>query len=106
MPVGIIIVTHGDIGEELLKTARSTLGGTLPLKCRALSVSPTCDPDKQHEKAQAMLASVNDGSGVLVLTDMYGSTPSNIANSFKQQDRRSSDCRCKFTNVYTHIKLP
>jgi len=32
-----------------------------------------------------MLASVNDGSGVLVLTDMYGSTPSNIANSFKQQ---------------------
>ena len=85
MPVGIIIVTHGDIGEELLKAARSTLGGTLPLKCRALSVSPTCNPDKQHEKAQAMLASVNDGSGVLVLTDMYGSTPSNIANSFKQQ---------------------
>ena len=85
MPVGILIVTHGEIGEELLRTAKSTLGGDLPLKCRALSVSPTCDPEQQHNKAQAMLTSVDDGSGVLVLTDMYGSTPSNIANSFKQQ---------------------
>ena len=83
MPVGILIITHGEIGEELLAAARSTLGGKLPLKCRALSVSPSCDPDSQHKKAQAMLASVNDGSGVLILTDMYGSTPSNIANGFK-----------------------
>jgi len=83
MPVGILIITHGEIGEELLATARSTLGGTLPLNCRALSVSPSCDPDSQHGKAQAMLASINDGSGVLILTDMYGSTPSNIANGFK-----------------------
>ncbi len=83
MPVGILIVTHGDIGEELLATARSTLGGTLPLKCRALSVSPNCCPDAQHKKARTMLDSVNDGSGVLILTDMYGSTPSNIANSFE-----------------------
>jgi PTS system ascorbate-specific IIA component len=84
MPVGILIITHGEIGEELLTTAKSTLGGTLPLNCRALSVSPNCDPDSQHRKAEAMLASVNDGSGVLILTDMYGSTPSNIANGFKK----------------------
>jgi PTS system ascorbate-specific IIA component len=84
MPVGILIVTHGEIGEELLRTARSTLGGELPLKCRALSVSPSCDPGQQHDKANTMLSSLNDGDGVLVLTDMYGSTPSNIANSFKQ----------------------
>jgi mannose PTS system EIIA component len=83
MPVGILIITHGEIGEELLATAKSTLGGTLPLNCRALSVSPNCDPDSQHKKAEAMIASVNDGSGVLILTDMYGSTPSNIANSCK-----------------------
>ncbi len=83
MSVGILIITHGEIGEELLATAKSTLGGTLPLNCRALSVSPNCDPDSQHKKAAAMLASVNDGSGVLILTDMYGSTPSNIANEFK-----------------------
>lgn len=86
MPVGILIITHGEIGKELLDTARSTLGGNLPLKCRALSVSPSCNPDQQHDKAQAMLTSVNDGNGVLVLTDMYGATPSNIANSFKHQD--------------------
>ncbi len=83
MPVGILIITHGEIGEELLATARSTLGGTLPINCRALSVSPNCDPDSQHKKAEAMIASANDGSGVLILTDMYGSTPSNIANGCK-----------------------
>ena len=83
MPVGILIITHGEIGEELLTTARSTMGGTLPLNCRALSVSPNCDPDCQHKKAEDILASINDGSGVLILTDMYGSTPSNIANGFK-----------------------
>jgi len=83
MSVGILIITHGEIGEELLATARSTLGGTLPLNCRALSVSPSCNPESQHKKATAMLASVNNGSGVLILTDMYGSTPSNIANGFK-----------------------
>ncbi len=97
MPVGILIVTHGEIGEELIHTAKSTLGGTLPLKCRALSVSPACDPDQQHDKAQAMLTSINDGSGVLVLTDMYGSTPSNIANSFKQQDD---------VNIVAGVNLP
>lgn len=86
MPVGILIITHGEIGEELLATARSTLGGTLPLKCRALSVSPNCDPDSQHKKAENMLASVDSGSGVLILTDMFGSTPSNIANGFKKLD--------------------
>lgn len=86
MPVGILIITHGEIGEELLTTARSTLGGELPLNCRALSVSPNCDPDSQHKKAETMLASVNDGSGVLIFTDMYGSTPSNIANSFEKLD--------------------
>ena len=37
MPVGILIITHGEIGEELLATAKSTLGGDLPLHCRALS---------------------------------------------------------------------
>ena len=86
MPVGILIVTHGEIGEELLATARSTLGGDLPLKCRALSVSPSCDPDSQHDKAQKLLTSIDDGNGILVLTDIFGSTPSNIANSFKGRD--------------------
>ena len=86
MPVGILIVTHGEIGEELLSTAKSTLGGSLPLKCKALSVSPSCDPEQQNNKAQKLLTSIDDGDGILVLTDMYGSTPSNIANSLKQRE--------------------
>ena len=97
MPVGILIITHGEIGEELITTARSTFGGKLPLNCRALSVSPDCDPDSQHKKAQTLLAAVDDGSGVLILTDMFGSTPSNIANSFEGQDN---------IEIITGVNLP
>ena len=80
MSVGVLIITHGEVGEQLIKTASSTLGASLPLPCRALSVSQTCDPDAMVVKGKALIESINSGEGVLVLTDIYGSTPSNIAN--------------------------
>ena len=80
MSVGVLIITHGEVGEQLIKTASSTLGDSLPLPCRTLSVSQTCDPDAMVEKGKALIESINSGEGVLVLTDIYGSTPSNIAN--------------------------
>lgn len=86
MSVGILIITHGEIGEQFIQTATSTLGGRLPLTCRALSVSPNCDPEKMLTKAKSLLEAVDQGDGVLILTDMYGSTPSNIANHFEKFD--------------------
>lgn len=80
MSVGVLIITHGEIGEQLISTASSTLGGELPLPCRALSVAQSCDPDRLVERATKILAEISNGDGLLVLTDMYGSTPSNIAN--------------------------
>lgn len=87
MSVGVLIITHGEIGEELLSTAASTLGGKLPLACRALSVSQSCDPDHLFERATKILAEISNGDGLLVLTDMYGSTPSNIANRLGQSHK-------------------
>lgn len=85
MPVGILVVTHGNLGREMIATARSTLGGTLPLASKVLSVSQDCDPDKLTEKGLEYARALDSGDGVIVLTDMFGSTPSNIANRLAQQ---------------------
>ncbi len=97
MAVGVLIITHGEIGDQFVKTAESTLAGNLPLQCRAISVSQTCDPDALVEKCCAVIEQINTGSGVLVLTDIYGSTPSNIAN------RLATDSNIK---VIAGINLP
>lgn len=80
MSVGVLIITHGEIGDQLVKTAASTLANKMPLQCRAFSVSQNCDPDALVKECQTIIEEINTGSGVLVLTDIFGSTPSNIAN--------------------------
>ena len=87
MSVGVLIITHGEIGDQLVKTAASTFGDALPLSCRALSISQSCDPDALVQEAKTIAESINDGSGVLVLTDIYGSTPSNIANRLSDSNQ-------------------
>jgi PTS system ascorbate-specific IIA component len=76
--VGLLIVTHDQIGGALLRTASRMLG-KMPLPTRVLPVTIDAIPEKLVAKAQLLVTKLNDGDGVLVLTDMYGSTPSNIA---------------------------
>ncbi len=83
MSVSILTITHGKVGHELLATAKSMLGNTLPLTCETLSVSETCNPDELVIKAQQICKIIDQGEGVLVLTDIFGSTPSNICNKLK-----------------------
>ena len=92
MSVAILTITHGKVGHELLKTAKSMLGNQLPLECRTLSVSESCDPDELLAKAKNICEKINQGDGVLVLTDIFGSTPSNICNNLK-----------KNTNIDVHV---
>ena len=80
MAVSILTVTHGNLGHELLGTAKSMLDAPLPLVCRALSVTDTNNADKLLSTAQNLCAEIDQGDGVLVLTDIFGSTPSNICN--------------------------
>ena len=78
MAVGMLIVTHDRIGETLLQTAKRMLGN-LPMQVLCLSVGLDADPERLSAESQYLLQQLNDGDGVVVLTDMYGSTPSNIA---------------------------
>ncbi len=78
MSVGILVITHGQVGHALIDAACNTLG-SCPLPVEVLSISPeTSDTtllEQQSEKLYQALA-VNDG--VIVLTDIFGATPANI----------------------------
>lgn len=76
--VGLLIITHNQIGTALMETATHTLG-MCPLMAEVLPVLADCEPEAMVHKARKLAVKLNKGDGVLVLTDMYGSTPSNIA---------------------------
>ena len=78
MAVGILLITHPGIGPALIAVATRLLR-QLPLKTEAFEVSFDADPDALLPAASAALRRVDDGQGVLVLTDLYGATPSNLA---------------------------
>ncbi|MBB1060236.1 PTS sugar transporter subunit IIA [Marilutibacter spongiae] len=78
MSVGILLVTHEGIGSALLAVATRLLSA-LPLKAEAFEVPFDADPDAILPQASAALRRVDGGHGVLVLTDLYGATPSNLA---------------------------
>ena len=78
MAVGILLITHPGIGPALIAVATRLLR-QLPLKTEAFEVSFDADPESLLPAASAALRRVDDGQGVLVLTDLYGATPSNLA---------------------------
>src|SRR5688500_9664087 len=78
MAVGVLLVTHAGIGTAMIAVA-SALLRNLPLKVEAFEVPYDVDPETLLPRASAALRRVDDGYGVLVLTDLYGATPSNLA---------------------------
>jgi len=78
MSVGVLIISHDGIGPALLGTATLMLNDC-PLQTKLLTVSRDSDPDQLTEDAVEQIEALDAGKGVLVLTDLYGSTPCNIA---------------------------
>ncbi|MFA5625919.1 MAG: hypothetical protein WCX90_05915 [Thiohalomonadaceae bacterium] len=77
-PVGILLITHDPLGKILRDTAEAILGHC-PLSLAVLTVPMDADPENAAAEARRLATSLNQGAGVLVLSDLYGSTPSNIA---------------------------
>ena len=78
MACGILLITHPGIGSAILDVAGQLLR-PLPLKAEAFEVPVGASPEALLPQASAALRRVDDGDGVLVLTDLYGATPSNLA---------------------------
>jgi PTS system mannose-specific IIA component len=78
--IGVVIATHGRLAEETLACAEGIVG-PLP-RARAVSVSAAEPLEAAREAIAAAIREVNEGDGVLVLTDMLGGTPANLALGF------------------------
>src|SRR3954468_9004177 len=84
--VGILLITHGALGESLLRAAAHTLGRQ-PEHAEHIAVSTVDSPESLLARGREALARVDDGSGVLVLTDMFGATPANVAGKLLQNGK-------------------
>ena len=75
--IGVLLVTHGEIGTALLASASQILGGA-PAQVVTLRVWRQDDPDDLVLRARRLIKQVNEGDGVLILTDIFGATPGNV----------------------------
>ena len=93
--VGIVIVTHLRLGEELLGVAELIVGKLKQFV--AVSIDPSAGVEEIREKISASIRKVDRGEGILILTDMFGGTPSNISLSFLEESK---------IEVITGVNLP
>ena len=84
--IGIFLVTHATLGESLIQCACHVLNKRPP-QIAQLGVSAQDDPLDILPLARSMLGWVDGGDGVLLLTDIYGATPSNIAAKLIEPSR-------------------
>lgn len=96
MSIGILLMTHPGIGSALLTTA-SRLLAVCPTRIRCLDVPLDANTEDILERASREMLDLDDGEGVLVLTDAYGSTPSNIACRLAEKH---------FARVVSGLNLP
>lgn len=93
--IGIVIVTHGLLGQEILKTADFIVGSLDA--CASVSIDGVKGPDSLRASIEQAIASVDRGKGILILTDMFGGTPSNLSLSFLDEGK---------IEVLTGVNLP
>ena len=84
--IGVVVVTHCHLSEELIAAARLVVGEELK-QFEAVSIAPTEGSEEIRKKIVAAIRRVDGGQGVLILTDMYGGTPSNISLSFLEEKK-------------------
>ncbi len=82
--IGIVVVTHSRLGEALIEAAEFIIGSR-PEAMVAVSIDISENAAKLREKIAANIKTVKSPAGVLILTDMFGGTPSNLSYSFLEE---------------------
>jgi mannose PTS system EIIA component len=94
--IGILVVAHGELGAQFISTAR-LIGLNSEERLYALSVDPTESPESIRQQLAQSITKVNGGDGVIILTDLFGGTPTNVALSFLEDGK---------VEVVTGLNLP
>ena len=84
--IGLLIVAHGTLGESLIHCASHVMGKR-PLYLRQLGVTIHDEPDAILPQGRDLVRFLDQGKGVLVMTDIFGATPSNIASKLLEPGR-------------------
>jgi PTS system mannose-specific IIA component len=93
--IGIVIVTHCNLAQELLRSAEFIVGSLK--QTQAVSLNPQDQEKDLRDKIAEAIEKVDSGDGVILLTDMFGGTPSNISLSFLSEGK---------VEVVTGVNLP
>jgi len=93
--LGLLVVTHGRLAEELVNAVRTIVGSVDALE--AVSIGWNDDVEESSRRIEAAANRVDCGQGVLLLTDMFGGTPTNLALSLHEQGR---------IEIVTGVNLP
>ncbi len=94
MSVSILIISHGDIGSSLIDAAEQMIEHNT-LKITSLNANIALDAniesslDELYKKSSSLVKELDQGDGVLILTDLFGSTPSNIAHHLSEKNNIS-----------------
>jgi PTS system mannose-specific IIA component len=81
--IGLVLVTHGRLADEFVAATEHVVGKQKGI--RAVCIGPDDDMEKRRQDILRAVAEVDDGHGTIVLTDMFGGTPSNLAISIMDQ---------------------
>ena len=84
--VGILLVTHNGLGDSLVDCVGHVLG-SVPNNLKVLSVLAANDPQQKLVEGRALIKQLDNGSGVLILADVFGATPSNIGRQLCHAER-------------------
>ena len=94
--IGILLVTHGEIGNSLIDCAAHILDSP-PKSVESISINSNKDLNQYTNIISQKIQNLDRGHGVLIMTDIYGATPCNLLNKFIQKDK---------VEVVTGINLP
>ena len=83
--IGLVIVTHGRLAEEFLSAMEHVVGRQRAVE--TVCIGPDDDMERRRQDILEAVDRVDDGAGVILLTDMFGGTPSNLAISVMEQTR-------------------
>ena len=83
--IGMVLVTHGRLAEEFVAATEHVVGPQQDI--RAICIGPDDDMDLRREEIIDAARQVDSGAGVIILTDMFGGTPSNLAISILEKDK-------------------
>jgi len=93
--VGIIVVSHGRLADALISSVQSLVGNLE--KTRSVSIWPKDKKEAVEDRIQQKMAEVDDGDGVVILTDILGGTPTNVSLSLLKDEK---------VEVVTGVNMP